>query len=136
MGGTNDYCAENCKAINGGTVTKNVFTWFWVRSSLPKRLWKKCMDYQVKKDDGKLISYKLVGHSVIPVEVKMQEEGLNTDFMNIRKKVQTVSHHSNQQELLSACFLVTQQVIYLFRNISFISGPLQERHHTSSRWGK
>ena len=27
------------------------------------------MDYQVKRDDGKLISYKLVGHSVIPVEV-------------------------------------------------------------------
>ena len=70
MGGTKDYCAENCKAINGGTVTKNVFTWFWVRSSLPKKLWKKCMDYQVKRNDGKLISYKLIGHSVIPVEVQ------------------------------------------------------------------
>ena len=31
------------------------------------------MDYQVKSDDGKLISYKLIGHSGIPVEVKMQE---------------------------------------------------------------
>ena len=48
---------------------KKVFTWFWVRSSLPTRLWNKCMDYQEKRDDGKLISYKLVGHSVIPVEV-------------------------------------------------------------------
>ena len=69
VGGTNDYCAENCKAINGGTVVKKIFTWFWVRSSLPKKLWKKCMDYQVKKDDGKLTWYKLVGHSVIPVKV-------------------------------------------------------------------
>ncbi|CAB4004935.1 Hypothetical predicted protein [Paramuricea clavata] len=68
VGGTKDYCAENCKAINGGTVIKNVFTWFWVRSSLPKRLWKKCMDYQVKRDDGKLISYKLIGHGVVPVK--------------------------------------------------------------------
>jgi hypothetical protein len=28
------------------------------------------MDYQVKRNDGKLISYKLVGHSVVPIEVK------------------------------------------------------------------
>lgn len=69
--GTKNYCTQNCQAINGGTVTKNVYTWFWVRSSLPKRLWKKCMEYQVKRDDGKLISYKLVGHSVVPVEVNL-----------------------------------------------------------------
>ena len=83
-GGTKDYCAENCKAINDGTVTKNVFTWFWVRSSLPKRLWKKCMDYQVKRNDGKLISYKLIGHSGVPVEVKMHENA--AAFMNSYKK--------------------------------------------------
>ena len=86
MGGTKVYCTEHCKAINGGTVTKNVFTWFWVRSSLPKRLWKKCIDYQVKRDDGKLISYKLIGHSVIPVEVKKHEDGSLTDFINIHNK--------------------------------------------------
>ena len=80
MGGTKDYCTENCKAINGGTVAKNVFMWFWVRSSLPKRLWKKCMDYQVKRNDGKLISYKLIGHNVAPVEVKMFEDA---DFINV-----------------------------------------------------
>jgi hypothetical protein len=28
------------------------------------------MDYQVKRNDGKLISYKLVGHNVVPIEVK------------------------------------------------------------------
>ncbi len=31
------------------------------------------MNYQVRRDDGKLVSYKLVGHNVIPVEVKIQE---------------------------------------------------------------
>ena len=89
MGGTKDYCTEHCKTTNGGTVTKNVFTWFWVRSSLPKRLWKKCMDYQVKRDDGKLISYKLIGHSVIPIEVKKHEDGSITDFINIHNKYQS-----------------------------------------------
>ena len=48
---------------------KDIFTWFWVRSSLPKKLWKKCMDYEVKLDNGKSIWYKLVGHDVIPVLV-------------------------------------------------------------------
>jgi hypothetical protein len=76
VGGTKDYCAENCKAINGGTVMKTVFTWFWIRSSLPKKIWKKCMDYQVRKDNGKLTSYKLVGHSVIPTEVCRFTEGM------------------------------------------------------------
>ena len=87
MGGTKDYCAEHCKPINGGTVTKNVFTWFWLRSSLPKRLWKKCVDYQVKRNDRKLIWYKLIGHSVIPVEVKMHQDGfIITDLLIFAKK--------------------------------------------------
>ena len=47
------------------------------------------MDYQVKRNDGKLISYKLIGHSVIPVEVKMHEDGFITDFINIRNKYQS-----------------------------------------------
>ena len=29
------------------------------------------MDYQVKRHDGKLISYKLVGHNTVPVEVSL-----------------------------------------------------------------
>ena len=45
------------------------------------------MDYQVKKDDGKLISYKLIGHSGIPVEVKMHENA--ADFMNSYKKYES-----------------------------------------------
>ena len=28
------------------------------------------MDYQVKRDDGKLISHKLIGHGVVPVKVE------------------------------------------------------------------
>ncbi len=80
VGGTKNYCTQNCKAINGGTVKKNVYTWFWVRSSLPKRLWKKCTDYQVKSDDGKLMSYKLVGHRVVPEEVSLFQECLITVY--------------------------------------------------------
>ena len=47
------------------------------------------MDYQVKRDDGKLISYKLIGHSVIPIEVKKHEDGSLTDFINIHNKYQS-----------------------------------------------
>ena len=39
-----DYCAPKCQAINGGTVLKeddDMTVWFWMRSSLPKRVWKK-----------------------------------------------------------------------------------------------
>ena len=64
-----DYCAENCQAINGGTVSKHVFTWFWVRSNLPKIVWKKCMDYKLKRSNGKFSWYKIVGGSVVPVRV-------------------------------------------------------------------
>ena len=34
---------------------------------------------------GKLISYKLIGHSVIPVEVKMCKDGLNIDLFQLLK---------------------------------------------------
>ena len=70
-GGSANYCGRKCKAINGGTVTKKVFTWFWVRSNLPKRIWKKCMEYEVKGKDGELISYKFIGHSVLPIKVNI-----------------------------------------------------------------
>ncbi|XP_028411771.1 uncharacterized protein LOC114534515 [Dendronephthya gigantea] len=52
-----DYCAPRCQAINGGTVLKeedNITVWFWIRSSLPKRVWKKCMEFKETNDAGKL----------------------------------------------------------------------------------
>ena len=45
------------------------------------------MDYQVKRNDGKLIWYKLIGHSVIPVEVKMHQDGfIITDLLIFAKR--------------------------------------------------
>ena len=52
-----DYCAPRCQAINGGTVLKekdNITVWFWIRSSLPKRVWKQCMEFNEKNREGKL----------------------------------------------------------------------------------
>ena len=52
-----DYCAPKCQAINGGTVLKeedNITVWFWIRSSLPKRVWKQCMEFREKNRAGKL----------------------------------------------------------------------------------
>ena len=43
----------------------------------------KCMDYEVKRADGKLISYKLHGHSVIPVEVNTTQMAKRVDAGDI-----------------------------------------------------
>ena len=55
-----------CTAKNGGTIVKNVYTWFWVRPSLPKRVWNKCMEYKVTVAPGKEVWYKYI------VEIKFQ----------------------------------------------------------------
>ncbi|CAB4025356.1 Hypothetical predicted protein, partial [Paramuricea clavata] len=71
LGGRKNYCSQSCNhAINGGTVTDKVFAWFWVRFSLPKSriVWKKCMEYKAKGNNGKLVWYKFVGDSAVPVE--------------------------------------------------------------------
>ena len=71
--GKKEYCAKECESKNNGTVhKKNVYTWFWVRSSLPKRPWSKCMDYKVK-ESGKIVWYKFVGDSEIPVLVSLDQ---------------------------------------------------------------
>ncbi|XP_028411770.1 uncharacterized protein LOC114534514 [Dendronephthya gigantea] len=57
-----DYCAPRCQAINGGTVLKkedNITVWFWIRSSLPKRVWKKCMEFKERNNAGKLETWRV-----------------------------------------------------------------------------
>ncbi len=50
---------KNCSAINGGKVTKQVVTWVWIRSSLPKRVWRKCIDFTITNKNGKEEKYRL-----------------------------------------------------------------------------
>ncbi|XP_028411790.1 uncharacterized protein LOC114534527 [Dendronephthya gigantea] len=57
-----DYCAPRCQAINGGTILKkedNITVWFWIRSSLPKRVWKKCMEFKERNNAGKLETWRV-----------------------------------------------------------------------------
>ncbi|XP_028391552.1 uncharacterized protein LOC114516315 isoform X2 [Dendronephthya gigantea] len=63
---TEDLCGTDCKARLGANVVKNVYSWFWVRTSSPKKVWNKCMDYQVSEDDGDEVWYKLVSQNVVP----------------------------------------------------------------------
>ncbi|CAB4018192.1 Hypothetical predicted protein, partial [Paramuricea clavata] len=56
-GGKNDYCGKMCMAVNGGTVTKQAYVWFWIRNRMPKRVWKRCMEFQKKTDNGKLETF-------------------------------------------------------------------------------
>ena len=67
IGGKRNYCGIECKAKNGGSVVKNVYTWFWVRSSLPKKVWNKCMEYKVTVGQGKVVWYKLYNGNTVPI---------------------------------------------------------------------
>ena len=69
VGGTDDYCGHDCTAKNGGTVKKHTYTWFWVRTSLPKRVWNRCMEYKVKSEDGNMVSYRLMDGNTTPEKV-------------------------------------------------------------------
>ncbi|XP_046839690.1 uncharacterized protein LOC124433873 isoform X3 [Xenia sp. Carnegie-2017] len=65
--GKSNYCFKECEAKNGGTIKKNVFTWFWVRSRIPTRKWRNCMDYKVI-ENGTAVWYKLLGSNEVPVK--------------------------------------------------------------------
>ena len=66
-GGTANYCDTQCNPINGGTSIdpKNIYSWVWVRSSMPKRIWNRCMEYQSQDENGQLQWYTLMGDSVV-----------------------------------------------------------------------
>ena len=71
IGGSKDYCGVECQARQGGTIAKNIYTWFWVRSSLSKRLWNKCMEYKVTLANGKVVWYKLYKGNAVPILVSI-----------------------------------------------------------------
>ena len=66
--GKKNYCYNNCQVKNGGNITKNVYTWFWVRSRIPKKIWNKCMDYKVM-ENGAFVWYKIIGDNELPTKV-------------------------------------------------------------------
>ena len=70
VGHKGNYCNKQCNDANGGTVidSKNVYTWVWVRPSLPKQVWYKCMEYQSQDEHGQIQWYTLTGDSVTPEE--------------------------------------------------------------------
>ncbi|XP_046852087.1 uncharacterized protein LOC124445407 [Xenia sp. Carnegie-2017] len=64
-----EYCAPKCKAINGGTVVRDknkIHAWFWVRSALPKHLWKKCMEYKKMDKNGKSVIWHVNKNTNVP----------------------------------------------------------------------
>ena len=87
-GGKKNYCGTECTAKNGGTIVKNVYTWFWVRSSLPKRVWNKCMEYKVTVAPGKEVWYKLYHGNNVPVLVSFYLSSFfYTNNMAIKSKL-------------------------------------------------
>ena len=45
-----------------------IHAWFWVRTSLPKRVWKKCMEYE-KMENGKIFKWHVDEHTNVPKKV-------------------------------------------------------------------
>ncbi|CAB4008049.1 Hypothetical predicted protein [Paramuricea clavata] len=68
VGGSGVYCGKECKAKNGGTVTKDAHAWFWVRLNPPQKVWEKCMEYRTEEENGDAAWYKLIGNRNTPVK--------------------------------------------------------------------
>ena len=58
-GGRGNYCGTACTKRNAGTVTKNAYVWFWIRTRQPHRVWKRCMQFKVKLESGKTETYHI-----------------------------------------------------------------------------
>ncbi|XP_028392647.1 uncharacterized protein LOC114517187 [Dendronephthya gigantea] len=59
-GGRGHYCGRKCEVINEGTLlTGQVYVWYWIRTRMPKRLWKRCMEFKKKTPAGKYETYHI-----------------------------------------------------------------------------
>ena len=44
--------------MNGGTILQGkVYVWYWIRTRMPKRVWKRCMEFKITTEAGKLEAY-------------------------------------------------------------------------------
>ena len=93
-GETKEFCAHECKPLNGGTITTNVYTWFWVRSALPKSLWKKCMEYKVTKNSDEEVWYKLLGSSSVPTVVCVNLPIMSSNYITTVRSTSIISMFS------------------------------------------
>ena len=48
---------------------KQTYTWYWVRTSLPKSVWNRCMEYKVMNENGDMVSYRLLDGNTTPEKV-------------------------------------------------------------------
>ncbi|CAB4012134.1 Hypothetical predicted protein [Paramuricea clavata] len=109
-----DYCAPKCQAINGGTLLRekdNITVWFWIRLSLPKRVWKKYMEFKEKcwKGAGKMETWRVEngirrkGPCSVPEDVTINDGVAvvpNNQSMNKLPKVEgLLSYLSDRKKL-------------------------------------
>ncbi|CAB3989345.1 Hypothetical predicted protein, partial [Paramuricea clavata] len=103
-----DYCAPKCQAINGGTVLRekdNITVWFWIRSSLPKRVWKKCMEFKEKNSAGKMETFRVEdgirrkGPCSVPEDVTINDG--NNSSCGCKRNVKVLTHKSCKQIWMS-----------------------------------
>jgi hypothetical protein len=75
-GKTGDFCSPACQGINGGTVTKNAHTWFWVRTSPPRKpVWNRCVEFEIKTPEGVTETHFINGKTGIVTKVGVEDGG-------------------------------------------------------------
>ena len=87
---------------------KKAFVWFWVRTSMPKRVWKKCMEFKMKNADGKLEKYFIdpttgTAHKVYRENVKSEEILSLIQFSEINALLLGILFFSIQDILKRRC---------------------------------
>ena len=52
---------QNVKQSMEGVLKEedSITVWFWIRSSLPKRAWKQCMEFKETNDAGKMETWRV-----------------------------------------------------------------------------
>ena len=78
------------------TDKNKIHTWFWVRSGLPKRLWKKCMEYRKMDKNGKIILWHVNKDTEVPQKVGWIIHSRKNRAKNMNKtqeKIKTITRY-------------------------------------------
>ena len=70
MSGVVGVCLGSGSHLRG--MQGKVYVWYWIRTRMPKRVWKRCMEFKMKTEAGKLETYHIdrrtgIAHKVLCV---------------------------------------------------------------------
>ncbi|XP_028392499.1 uncharacterized protein LOC114517056 [Dendronephthya gigantea] len=76
-GETGEFCSTACQGVNGGTVTRDAHTWFWVRTSPPRKpVWNRCVEFEIQSPDGITETHFINGKTGIVTKGTCAQKGV------------------------------------------------------------